>query len=77
MNPMLAETLAIVTPADVQMALSGLLNFVRTISGAFGTSIANTVWEDTATSNQAELVGIMGNSQSTIEQLVQNGMRHE
>lgn len=56
---------------------SGLSNFVRTISGAFGTSIANTVWENGATKNQAELVGVMQNTQGAIDGLVGRGMSHE
>ena len=56
---------------------SGLLNFIRTVSGAFGTSIANTVWENGATRNQADLAGTLNDAQSTMEGLTANGMSHD
>lgn len=37
---------------------AGLLNFVRTLSGAFATSLVNTAWEDEIKINHAELVGL-------------------
>lgn len=37
---------------------AGLLNFVRTLSGAFATSLVNTAWEDEIKVNHAELVGL-------------------
>ena len=37
---------------------AGLMNFLRTLSGAFATSLVTTVWSDQATHNHAELVGI-------------------
>lgn len=56
---------------------SGLLNFIRTISGAFGTSIVNTVWENGGTRNQADVVGVMRDTQSAIDRLVNSGLTHD
>jgi len=38
---------------------AGLMNFLRTLSGAFATSLVTTVWSNQATRNHAELVGIL------------------
>lgn len=37
---------------------AGLLNFARTLAGAFATSLVNTAWEDEIKVNHAELVGL-------------------
>jgi MFS transporter, DHA2 family, multidrug resistance protein len=41
-------------------AASGLSNFARITAGAFGTSIATTVWDDRATLHHAHLVERVG-----------------
>jgi DHA2 family multidrug resistance protein len=56
---------------------AGLLNFIRTISGAFGTSIVNTVWENDAIRNQSELAGIMDHASEAIQGFTQSGMSHQ
>lgn len=38
---------------------AGLMNFLRTLSGAFATSVVSTVWSDQTTRNHAELVGLL------------------
>ena len=45
-----------VNPEETASA-SGQLNFIRTMAGAIATSLVNTVWENNATANQAELAG--------------------
>lgn len=37
---------------------AGLMNFLRTLSGAFATSVVTTVWSNKITYNHAELVGL-------------------
>jgi len=74
--PINSMALASVDPEETASA-SGLLNFIRTVSGAFGTSIATTVWENGATRNQADLVGAMNDTKAAIDGLVQNGMSHD
>ena len=71
--PINTMALASVEPEETASA-SGLLNFIRTISGAFGTSIANTVWENGATRNQADLAGTLNGAESAIDSLVASGM---
>ncbi|MDR3416419.1 MAG: DHA2 family efflux MFS transporter permease subunit [Nevskia sp.] len=44
---------------DETAAGSGLMNFVRTISGAIATSLVNTVWEDKSKHYHAELTNVL------------------
>jgi MFS transporter, DHA2 family, multidrug resistance protein len=51
--------LALASVDEPEMAsAAGLMNFLRTVSGAFATSLVNTAWEDRSTLNHAELVGL-------------------
>jgi DHA2 family multidrug resistance protein len=74
--PLNSMALASVQPEETASA-SGLLNFIRTLSGAFGTSVANTVWENGATRNQAQLAGVMNDTQAAIDGLTHTGMSHD
>lgn len=53
---------------------AGLMNFLRTLSGAFATSVVTTAWSDGITRNHAELVGISDSDQSVRNMLDQSGM---
>lgn len=53
---------------------AGLMNFLRTLSGAFATSLVTTAWSDGITRNHAELVGITDSDQSIRTLLDQSGM---
>ncbi|WP_421930611.1 DHA2 family efflux MFS transporter permease subunit [Phenylobacterium sp.] len=66
--PVTTVALGAVDPEETADA-SGLLNFIRTMSGAVATSIVNTVWENNATSNHADLVAAMPNAQATVDSL--------
>jgi len=52
---------------------AGLMNFSRTLCGAFGTSIVTTVWSDRTTLNHAELVGLADSDQSVRTMLEHSG----
>lgn len=56
---------------------AGLMNFLRTLSGAFATSAVTTVWSDQATRNHAELVGLADHDHSLHQQLTSSGMPPE
>ena len=64
--PLMTITLTGITPDRIPAA-SGLSNFVRITAGAFGTSIATTVWENRAILHHAQLVDSisMGNNAAT------------
>ena len=52
---------------------AGLMNFLRTLSGAFATSLVTTVWGDQITRNHAELVGLADRDNSVHSLLGQSG----
>jgi DHA2 family multidrug resistance protein len=56
--PVTMIALAAVKPAEVAGA-AGLQNFARTLSGAFGTSIATTLWQNGAEQQRAELTNLL------------------
>lgn len=56
--PLTGLALASVDEAETASA-AGLMNFMRTLSGAFATSLVNTSWENRATLNRAELAGMV------------------
>lgn len=56
---------------------AGLMNFLRTLSGAFATSLVTTVWSNQTTRNHAELVGLADRDQSVQQLLVSNGSTPE
>jgi len=74
--PLTQMALASVNPEETAGA-AGLLNFVRTLSSAFATSIVNTAWENGATFNQSEIVGVMNGTEETISALMQSGMQQD
>ena len=52
---------------------AGLLNFSRTLCGAFGTSIVTTAWSDRTTLNHVELVGLADSDQGLRTMFEQSG----
>lgn len=54
--PLTNMALAAVKPQEIASA-AGLMNFLRTIAGAIGASIAVTIWDDQAKVSRSELVG--------------------
>jgi MFS transporter, DHA2 family, multidrug resistance protein len=62
-----------VNPEETASA-AGQLNFIRTMAGAIATSLVNTVWENNAVANQAELAGQLHGAEQTMAQLQQSGL---
>jgi DHA2 family multidrug resistance protein len=71
--PLTTAALGSVEPQEVAAA-AGLQNFVRTLAGAFGTSIVNTVWENGVTRNHAELAIVLNDTTGTLNGLAQSGL---
>jgi MFS transporter, DHA2 family, multidrug resistance protein len=63
--------------ADETASAAGLLNFLRTMSGAIATSLVNTVWENNATRNQAELAGSLHDAEGTLSMMQASGLSHD
>ncbi|MDR3507988.1 MAG: DHA2 family efflux MFS transporter permease subunit [Caulobacteraceae bacterium] len=53
---------------------AGLINFMRTTAGAFGTSITTTAWDNLTTSQHADLSGLLNAPQQTLNRLQAIGM---
>jgi DHA2 family multidrug resistance protein len=70
--PLTILSLGSVNPKETASA-AGLSSFVRTLSGAVGTSIATTIWANGAIRVHAELVGSINADPSAINQLESNG----
>jgi DHA2 family multidrug resistance protein len=71
--PLTSTALGSVEPQEVAAA-AGLMNFIRTLAGAVGTSVVNTVWDDGITRNHAELAGVLNDASSAAATLAQSGL---
>jgi len=67
-------TLALGAVDDDEMAsAAGLMNFLRTMSGAVATAIGVTMWENGAQSARDTLTGVLNNTQSNMAVLQAHG----
>src|SRR5690606_26780573 len=74
--PTTGLALASVEPREMDNA-AGLMNFLRTLSGAAAVSLVNTEWENATTRNHAELVGLTDRSGEVLQGLEASGMMPE
>jgi len=74
--PLSGLVIASVDP-DEQANAAGLANFMRTIGGAFATSVVQTGWANAARRNQTELVSAMSHGADAIRQFESRGASHE
>jgi DHA2 family multidrug resistance protein len=56
---------------------AGLMNFLRTISGAFATSLVNTVWENQTNYKHEQLSVLIDSSGTCFRNLIDSGMSAE
>jgi DHA2 family multidrug resistance protein len=71
--PLMSVAMSELKPSEIASG-AGLLNFVRTTSGAFATSITTTAWDDGATTARAPMVDRLNGSDQIIHQLTQHGL---
>ena len=71
--PSTAAALSSVEEEETNSA-AGLMNFMRTLSGAIATSMVTTYWDDEIARNRAELVGVIDPGQVIYSQLTSQGM---
>jgi len=71
-----AVALGSVDPEETVSA-AGLMNFVRTLSGAIGTAIATTVWDDAARVSRSEIVPVLNDPSGAMAALQRSGMTVE
>jgi MFS transporter, DHA2 family, multidrug resistance protein len=62
---------------DEVASAAGVMNFLRTMSGAVGTAIVTTMWYDGAQSKRAELSGVLNGAQATMQSLQAHGFTYE
>ena len=62
---------------DEVASAAGVMNFLRTMSGAVGTAIVTTMWYDGAQSKRAELSGLLNGAQSTMQSQQAHGFTYE
>jgi DHA2 family multidrug resistance protein len=65
-----------VDPEETASA-AGLLNFTRTMAGAVATSLVNTIWENNAIRNQADMAGELHNAEATLQLMQSTGMTYD
>lgn len=74
--PVTGLAMASVRPEE-QANAAGMSNFLRTLAGAFATSLVQTGWADATRENQTELAGAMHNGQAAIDGMMAGGTSHE
>lgn len=63
--------------ADEQANAAGMSNFLRTLAGAFATSLVQTGWSNATRENQTELAGAMHQGQATLDGMMAGGSSPE
>lgn len=71
--PLLGLSIAAVPPSKTASA-AGLVNFIRTMSGAFGTALVTTAWDRATTNARVDLVGNLHNPQKMLETMQGHGL---
>ena len=61
-------------PAHVQTSAAGLMSFLRTLSGAIGTAIATTAWDDASRVSRSELVSALNNPDGAVASMQAAGL---
>jgi len=74
--PLSGLTVSTVGPEE-QANAAGLANFMRTIGGAFATSLVQTAWSDAGRRSQTELAGAMVHGSRAIDAYEATGMSHQ
>jgi len=71
--PVTGLAMASVDP-DEQANAAGISNFMRTLAGAFATSLVQTGWSDAARTNQTELAGVVRYGRELVDGAVAQGV---
>ncbi len=64
-------------PANVQTSAAGLMSFLRTLSGAIGTAIATTAWDDASRVSRSELVSALNDPEAEVASMQAGGLTLE
>lgn len=64
-------------PPDKVVAAAGMISFCRTLSGAVGTAIATSLWDDAGANARGQLVPALNDVSDTAAKLQAGGLDHE
>ncbi len=64
-------------PPDKVVAAAGMISFCRTLSGAVGTAIATSLWDDAGANARGQLVPALNGVSDTAAKLQGGGLDHE
>jgi DHA2 family multidrug resistance protein len=64
-------------PANEQTSAAGLMSFLRTLSGAIGTAVATTAWDDASRTSRSELTSSLNDVGGFMATLERAGMTME
>src|SRR3546814_4765114 len=64
-------------PAKDQTNAAGLMSFLRTLSGAIGTAITMTAWDDASATSRAQLTATLNDPGGAMDTLQRAGMTLE
>lgn len=73
MVPMIGMSMSFVLESEHASA-AGLINFLRSMSGAFGTAIVTTAWEDASIARHSELAGLIHHPSAVLAQMKAAGL---
>ncbi len=71
--PMMSMAMGSVAPAETASA-SGLINFLRTMSGAFATAVITFAWHDNSIGSHVDLAGKIHDAPGTLAKLQSTGL---
>ena len=71
--PVTGLAMASVAPEE-QANAAGLSNFMRTLAGAFATSLVQTGWSNASRFNQTELAGVLHQGQAWLDVMISQGL---
>jgi DHA2 family multidrug resistance protein len=64
-------------PPDKVVAAAGMMSFCRTLSGAFGTALATTMWDNANANARGQLAGALNGVADTMAKIDGRGASHE
>lgn len=64
-------------PAKDQTSAAGLMSFLRTLSGAMGTAVATTAWDDASRTSRSEMVSALNDPGGAMDRLQSAGLTLE
>ena len=74
--PMMSMSMGAVKPEETASA-AGLINFLRTMAGAFATGVIVFAWRDSTAAGHVDIAGSLNNASKTLAQMHAAGQSHQ